>query len=106
MADELRSRVKDEIGITISVGVSFCKVLAKMGSDYKKPDATTVITRENYKTLLWPLPVGELYMAGKAAVEKMNKHFIRTIGDLARQSSDTMHEMLGKQVFEPVQNFL
>ena len=96
VADELRDRVRSEIGITISVGVSYCKIFAKMGSDYKKPDATTVITRENYKTLLWPLQVGELYMAGKAAVEKMNKHYIRTIGDLAKSSVDTLHDLLGK----------
>jgi DNA polymerase-4 len=73
LADELRRRMREEIGITISVGVSFCKVLAKMGSDYRKPDATTLITRENFKDLLWPLPVGELFMAGKAAVATMNK---------------------------------
>ena len=68
LADELRRRVREEIGITISVGVSFCKVFAKMGSDYRKPDATTLITRDNYKEILWPLPVSELYMAGKSAV--------------------------------------
>ena len=96
LADELRTRVKNEIGITISVGVSYCKIFAKMGSDYKKPDATTVITRENYQTLLWPLPVGDLFMAGKAAVEKMNKHYIHTIGDLARRDVQSLHDLLGK----------
>ena len=68
-----------------------------MGSDYKKPDATTIITRENYKDLLWPLPVSELFMAGKAAVAAMGKKYITTIGDLARQSQESMHTMLGKQ---------
>ena len=96
LADELRRRVRDEIGITISVGVSFCKIFAKMGSDYKKPDATTVISMENYRDLLWPLPVGDLYMAGKSAVATMEKHYIRTIGDLAHQSQETMQSMLGK----------
>ena len=96
LADELRNRVKTEIGITISVGVSYCKIFAKMGSDYKKPDATTVITRENYKTLLWPLPVGDLFMVGKAAANTLSKRYIRTIGDLARQSPDTLHTLLGK----------
>ena len=96
LADELRRRVREEIGITISVGVSFCKVFAKMGSDYKKPDATTIITRENYKELLWPLPVSELFMAGKAAVASMGKKYITTIGDLARQSQESMHTLLGK----------
>ena len=96
LADELRRRMREEIGITISVGVSYCKVLAKMGSDYKKPDATTLITRDNFKDLLWPLPVGELFMAGKAAVATMNKKYIRTIGDLARQTPEAMHNLLGK----------
>ena len=96
VADELRSRVKNEIGITISVGVSYCKIFAKMGSDYKKPDATTVITLENYKHLLWPLPLSNLYMAGKAAVEKLSKRYIMTIGDLAQQNRDTMKMALGK----------
>ena len=96
LADELRVRVREEIGITISVGVSYCKVFAKMGSDYKKPDATTVITRENYKDILWPLPVSDLFMAGKAAVAAMEKKYIRTIGDLARQSQADMHGLLGK----------
>ena len=96
LADELRASVREEIGITISVGVSYCKVFAKMGSDYKKPDATTVITRENYRDILWPLPVSDLFMAGKAAVAAMDKKFIRTIGDLARQSQVDIHGLLGK----------
>ena len=97
LADELRSRVRDEIGITISVGVSYCKVFAKMGSDYKKPDATTIITRENYRDILWPLPVSDLLFAGKAAVATMGKKNIMTIGDLARQPQREMHSLLGKQ---------
>ena len=97
LADELRRRVKDEIGITISVGVSYCKIFAKMGSDYKKPDATTVITRANYKDILWPLPVSDLIMVGQAAANTLARRYIRTIGDLARQSPETMRSMLGKQ---------
>ena len=96
MADELRRRVREEIGITISVGVSYCKIFAKMGSDYKKPDATTVISRENYQTLLWPLPVSDLFMAGKAAVVTLQHHEIRTIADLARQKPEALHDLLGK----------
>lgn len=97
LADELRRRVREEIGITISVGVSFCKIFAKMGSDYKKPDATTVITRENYRDMLWPLPVSDLLFAGKAAVKRLNKKEIRTIGDLAQTPADDIHDALGKQ---------
>ena len=96
LADELRDRVRSEIGITISVGISYCKIFAKMGSDYKKPDATTIITRENYRDILWPLPVADLYMAGRAAVQTMERKGIRTIGDLARQSQKSMQNLLGK----------
>lgn len=96
LADRLRARVRSEIGITISVGVSFCKVFAKMGSDYRKPDATTVITRENYRDLLWPLPVSDLLFAGKSAVGSMKRKGIETIGDLARQPEGAMRELLGR----------
>lgn len=97
LADELRRRVREEIGITISVGVSFCKVFAKMGSDYKKPDATTVVTRDNYREILWPLPVSDLLFAGHAAVKRLNGKGIRTIGDLARAKPEELHDALGKQ---------
>ena len=83
--------------ITISVGISFCKVFAKMGSDYKKPDATTLITRENYKELLWPMPVSELLFAGHAAAKRLNQKDIHTIGDLAQSTPERLHELLGKQ---------
>ena len=96
LADLLRQRVREEIGVTISVGVSYCKIFAKMGSDYKKPDATTVITRENYRELLWPLPVSDLLFAGRAAVRIMRREEIRTIGDLAQRPEQAMCELLGK----------
>ena len=97
LADELRRRVRAEIGITISVGVSFCKVFAKMGSDYKKPDATTVITRDNFKALLWPLPVSDLLFAGDAAVRKLQAKGIATVGDLALAKPESLRALLGKQ---------
>lgn len=96
LADALRERVRTEIGITISVGVSFCKVFAKMGSDYRKPDATTLITRENFREILWPLPLSDLMFAGKAAVGALNKKFIRTVGDLANRPRDYIVSVLGK----------
>jgi len=97
LADELRRRVRTEIGITISVGVSFCKVFAKMGSDYKKPDATTIITRDNFRQLLWPLPVSDLLFAGGAAVKKLRGRGVETIGDLARSAPEELRACLGKQ---------
>lgn len=97
LADELRRRIREEIGITISVGVSFCKVFAKMASDYRKPDATTEITRENYKEMLWPLMVSDLLYAGQATVKVLYSKGIKTIGDLATQDKMSVHYMLGKQ---------
>lgn len=96
LADELRRRIREEIGVTISVGVSFNRVFAKMGSDYKKPDATTVISRDNYRDVLWPLPVSDLLFAGKATVEALHKKYIYTVGDLARCDRQSIHQWLGK----------
>lgn len=96
-ADTLRARIRNEIGITISVGVSYCKIFAKMGSDYKKPDATTLITRENFRELLWPLPVSDLLFAGRAASEALRRKYIMTIGDLARFPRENLSNMLGRQ---------
>lgn len=96
LADLLRKRVREEIGITISVGVSFCKVFAKMGSDYRKPDATTLIFRENYQEMLYPLPVATMLYAGRASVQTMTRHGIRTIGELAARPRADLRRMLGK----------
>ena len=96
IADEIRKRMREEIGITISVGISFNKVFAKMGSDYKKPDATTEITHANYKDILWPLPVSDLLYAGRATADVLKKNCIHTIGDLAAHPRTYLHELLGK----------
>ena len=96
IADELRRRVREEIGVTISVGVSFNKTFAKMGSDYKKPDATTLISRENYKDLLWPLPIEDLLFVGKAGAALLRSRGILTVGDLAQASPAALQSMLGK----------
>lgn len=97
LADALRDRVRRETGLTISVGVSFNKVFAKMGSDYKKPDATTLITRQNYRQILWPLPVGEMLFVGKAARERLARLGVYTIGDLAQADEAMLVQALGKQ---------
>ena len=98
VANLVRETVKGETGgLTVSVGVSFNKVFAKMGSDYKKPDATTVITRENYRQLLWPLPVTELLFVGGAAAKILAGYGVHTIGDLARFDREALTGILGKQ---------
>ena len=96
LADSIRARVRLEVGVTISVGVSFNKTFAKMGSDYKKPDATTVVTEENYKALLWPLPVENMLFIGAAAAEKLKKKDVFTIGDLAALPRERVVKLLGK----------
>ncbi len=95
IADTLRKRVWEELQLTISVGVSFNKLFAKMGSDYKKPNATTVITRENFRTILFPLPVESMMYVGKAAAQVLRKNFINTIGDLANTPSERLKKLLG-----------
>lgn len=96
IADQIRTSVRNELGLTVSVGVSFCKIFAKLGSDYKKPDATTVITHENYKKLLYPLPITDLMYVGHATAEILNRRCIRTIGDLAQLDEKTLMTLLGK----------
>ncbi len=96
LADLLRERVREEVGITISVGVSYNKIFAKMGSDYKKPDATTVITPDNYRDILWPLPVSDLMFAGKATTALLEQKGITTIGELASQSKESIASILGQ----------
>lgn len=96
IANELRERVKRETGLTISVGVSFCKTFAKLGSDMKKPDAVTVILKENYKEKIWHLSVGSLLFAGKSTVRLLNKYGIYTIGEFANSPQGFANEILGK----------
>ena len=83
IAHTLRERIKRETGLTVSVGVSFNKTFAKLGSDYKKPDAVTVFSRENYKDLVWPLPASELIYVRRATKKKLAERYIFTIGDIA-----------------------
>ncbi len=96
LADHLRARIKEELDITISVGVSFCKVFAKLGSDYKKPNATTVIMREDVERIVYPLPVSSLIFVGKRSVEVLEQYHIRTCGDLVQYDQQTLHRILGK----------
>ncbi len=96
LADRIREQVKREIGITISVGVSFNKTFAKIASDMKKPNATTEITRDNYRDTLWMLPIRDMLFVGRASVELLQSHGIETIGDLARMPKEAAAALLGK----------
>lgn len=96
IAEMIRRRVREEIGITVSIGVSFNKVFAKLGSDYKKPDAITVIDRGNYKSIVDPLPVSDMLFVGHKTVETLASFGVRTIGELADLPRSLLTEKLGK----------
>lgn len=96
IAHTIRRRVKRELGLTVSVGVSFNKIFAKLGSDYKKPDAVTVFSRENYRALVWPQPAANLLYVGRATAKKLAGIGVHTIGDLAAADPAALHMLLGK----------
>ena len=97
IAEAIRQTTKDELGLTVSIGVSFNKIFAKLGSDMRKPDAITEIKRDNFKEKIWPLDAAELLYVGKATENKLAQYGIHTIGDLAKTSPDTLRHMLGDQ---------
>lgn len=96
LAHEIQNRVKSELGLPVSIGVSWNKTFAKMGSDYKKPEGITVISRDNYKDLLWPLPVGRLLFVGRVTAQRLTQIGIETVGELARQEPEDLRYILGK----------
>ena len=97
IAKEISSRIKYELGVTVSIGVSWNKIFAKLGSDYKKPDAITEFSKDNYKDIAWKLPVGDLLMVGRSTERTMKKLGICTIGDLAGAESSILETYLGKR---------
>ncbi|MCL2757493.1 MAG: DNA polymerase IV [Coriobacteriia bacterium] len=96
IAREISERIKAELGLTVSIGVSWNKIFAKFGSDYKKPDAITWIDTSNYRTIVWEAPVRELLYVGAATETKLRLVGINTIGDIAQASAESMRGLLGK----------
>ena len=96
MADEIRERIKLELGVSASVGVSYNKIFAKLGSDMKKPDATTIISKDNFKQTAWPLPASDLLYVGRATCRKFARWGISTIGDIAESDPLVLKARLGK----------
>ena len=95
LADEIRRTVKDELGLTVSIGVSYNKIFAKLGSDMKKPDAVTEITEEDFKEKVWPLPASELLYVGRATTAKLERYGVHTIGDISKIGQAFMHRQFG-----------
>lgn len=96
IANEISKRIKHELGVTVSIGVSWNKIFAKLGSDYKKPDAITEFSRENYKNLAWNLPAGDLIYVGRSTNKKLQTLGIKTIGELANTEPAILENSLGK----------
>lgn len=96
IANNIRSRIIAEIGLTVSIGVSFNKIFAKLGSDLKKPNATVLISKDNYKEKVWSLPVEDLLYVGRATTKKLKRVNINTIGDLANTDKKYLKILLGK----------
>lgn len=96
IAQEISSRIKYELGVTVSIGVSFNKIFAKLGSDYKKPDAITTMYRNEFQSKAWNLPVGDLLCVGRSTQRKLVNFGINTIGDLARTDERLLESHLGK----------
>lgn len=92
----IKERIKKELGLTVSIGVSFNKIFAKLGSDLKKPDAISVINESDFKEKVWPLPANELLYIGPATTKKLKKYNIHSIGDIARTNPELMKKWLGK----------
>ena len=96
VANDIRETIKFELGLTISVGVFFNKIFAKLGSDMKKPDAVTVIPKDTFRDKIWGLPAADLLGVGRATQRVLDSYCIRTIGDLAKTDPDFLNRRLGK----------
>ena len=95
-AQEIHTRVKEELGFTVNIGVAHNKLLAKMASDFTKPDKIHTLYQEEIPTKMWPLPVSELFMLGRKTVPKLYNMQIRTIGELAKSNKDILAKKFGK----------
>lgn len=96
IANEIRERIKEELHLTVSIGVSFNKIFAKLGSDFKKPDAVTEFSKENFKNFVWNLPASDLLYVGKSTGNILRKYGINTIGDIANTDEKFLKKLLGK----------
>ncbi len=96
IAEEISNRMKSELGITVSIGVSFNKIFAKLGSDYKKPDAITTMYQDEFKSKAWKLPASDLLYVGRSTNQKLCRLGIKTIGDLAETDESILQSQLGK----------
>lgn len=95
IAEAIRTACREELGLTVSVGVSFNKIFAKLGSDMKKPDATTIITEEDFREKVWPLAAAEMIYVGRATEARLAKYGIHTIGEVAATPPELLRSWFG-----------
>ncbi len=96
IAEDIRRRVREELGLTVSIGVSFNKVFAKLGSDYKKPDAVTEFGRREMETVIWKMPCADLLFVGPSTEKILKKYGMKTIGDIAKMELPVMRQLMGR----------
>ncbi len=105
VAYTIKDRIKNELGFTVNIGVGDSKLLAKMASDFEKPDKVHTLFRREIAEKMWPLPVGELYTVGGATAEKLQKARILTIGDLARRELSAVQRLVGVKMGEHLHRY-
>lgn len=105
VAHEIKDKIRDELGFTVNVGIGPNKLLAKMASDFEKPDKVHTLFREELPEKFWPLPVGDLFLVGHATKEKLEKAYIETIGDLARADLENIQILLGKKLGKQLHDY-
>ncbi|MBQ2817657.1 MAG: DNA polymerase IV [Clostridia bacterium] len=98
LAYELKNKIRDELGFTVNIGISSNKLLAKMASDFEKPDKVHTLFPNELECKFWPLPVGELFSVGTSTAAKLNKAYIKTIGDLAKSDPERICGLLGQKI--------
>lgn len=97
IANTIRQRIKDELGITVSVGLSFNKIFAKLASDMARPDSVNEIRKDNFKEIVWPMKISNMVGIGKASVKKLNEAGIFYLGDIAKMQKKNLEKILGSQ---------
>lgn len=95
ITDEIRKAFREELGVTVSIGVSYNKIFAKLGSDLASCDEVVTITEDNFKDVVWPLPVSSIMGVGKSTAKKLNSYAINTVGDLARRPAEWLKLVFG-----------
>ena len=105
IAHTIKDKIRDELGFTVNVGIGDCKILAKMASDFEKPDKVHTLFRNEIPQKMWPLPVGDLFTVGSSTAEKLEKSRIRTIGELANSDLFRIQRIVGVKMGQQIWNY-